>query len=215
MKLPHARCSTHVERMIVQKVTIALITLCSFSQGVMANSIEDTHRFRLGAYDQDIDVTGSVTANGFPKVEVDFDNVLGLEESATTMFLSYQWRFKEKWALQAFYSQKEADGNKLATKDFNYDGIDYTAGVRLDTEFNLDTYLVAVNYSWLRDDKKEIGVGLGVHAFDIDTYMITPKWEISATGGWLSFSYDDYDGSYLFLTAFTEYRFTEHFGVGL
>jgi hypothetical protein len=233
----------------MRKISLALVAVLPFSQSVVANSIEDTHRFRLGAYEQDIDVTGGVTAPGFPEVEVDFDKVLGLEDSSTTLLLDYQWRFKEKWALQAFYSQMEAEGKKLATKDFNYDGIDYTAGIRLDTEFNLDTYLVAVNYSWLRDDKKEVGLGLGLHAFDIDTtiaagigidgevlegtrsntqltaplpniraygtYMITPKWEVSATGGWLSFSYDDYDGGYLFLTAFTEYRFTEHFGVGL
>jgi hypothetical protein len=44
---------------------------------------------------------------------------------------------------------------------------------------------------------------------------MTEKWEISVTGGWLSFDYDDYSGDYLFLTAFTEYRFTKNLGVGL
>jgi len=119
----------------------------------------------------------------------------------------------------------------------------------LKTDFNLDTYLLAVNYSLVRDDKKELGVGFGLHAFDIDTtitgaagldrvegdevrtsgdvlaplpnlrfygtYMITPKWEVSLSGGWLSFAYDDYDGGYLFLTTFTEYRFTDRFGIGV
>ena len=233
----------------MKKISLILVAITSFSQGVLANSIEDTHRFRVGAYEQDIDVTGAVTASGFPEINLDFDKVLGLEESSTTLFFSYQWRFKEKWSLQAVYSQMEADGGKLATKDFNYDGVEYTAGVRLDTDFDLDTYLLAVNYSWLRDDKKEVGIGFGLHAFDIDTtiaaaigvdgqerqgarnnsqltaplpnvrgygtYMITPKWEVSAAVGWLSFSYDDYDGGYLYLTAFTEYRFTDRFGIGL
>ena len=235
--------------MIMKKISLGLIAIISFSQGALASSIEDTHRFRLGVYEQDVDVKGSVTANGFPEIELDFDKVLGLEESSTTAFFSYQWRFKEKWSLQALYSQMEAEGNKLATKDFNYDGVDYTAGIRLDTDFNLDTYLVAVNYSWIRDDKKEIGLGVGLHAFDIDTtiaaaigvdgverngartnseitaplpnlraygtYMITPRWEVSAALGWLSFAYEDYDGGYLFLTAYTEYRFTDRFGMGL
>ena len=65
-----------------------------------------------------------------------------LEESAETYFFSYQWRFMEKWSLQAFYSQFEASGRKIATKDFNYDGVEYTAGVGLETDFNLDTYLL-------------------------------------------------------------------------
>ena len=214
-----------------------------------ANSVTDTHRFRLGYYDQDVDLNASITRSPQPEVKVDFDRVLGLDESSHSGFFSYQWRFGEKWALQGFYSRMEASGEKLATRDFNFDGQDYKAGVLLESEFDLDTYLVAVNYSFLRDDRKEFGLGAGLHAFDIDTtigaavrvegvtesgvrnnatllaplpnlrffgtYMITPRWEISLSGGWLSITYDDYDGDYLFLTAFTEYRFTERFGIGL
>jgi hypothetical protein len=46
-------------------------------------------------------------------------------------------------------------------------------------------------------------------------YMISDKWEVTATAGWLSFDYEDYEGAYLFLTVFTEYRFTKGFGMGL
>jgi hypothetical protein len=233
----------------MKKISLSLIVIFCFSQGVLANSIEDTHLFRLGAYEQDIDMTAGVTANGFPEIILDFNKVLGLEESSTTVFLSYQWRFKKKWSLQTFYSQMEAQGKKLATRDFNYNGVEYTAGARLDTDVNLDTYLLALNYSFLRDDKKEIGVGFGLHAFDFDTtivtgigldgverngarnnaqltaplpnlraygtHMFTPKWEVSVSAGWLSFSYEDYDGDYLFLNAYTEYRFTNSFAIGL
>ena len=33
------------------------------------------------------------------------------------------------------------------------------------------------------------------------TYMITDRWEVSVTGGWLSFDYEDYAGDYLYLIA--------------
>ena len=65
----------------------------------------------------------------------------------------------------------EVSGKKIATKDFNYDGEEYTAGVRLETDFNLDTYLLAVNYSLIKDDRKEFGIGLGLHAFDIESII--------------------------------------------
>ena len=233
----------------MQKLNLAIALLLMGSSSAWANSIEDTHRFRLGVYEQDVDVTAAVTKYPLEEVDINFDKVLGLEDSAETYFFSYQWRFKEKWSLQAFYSQFGATGKKVATKDFNYDGVEYTAGAKLETDFDLDTYLLAVNYSFVRDDKKELGVGFGLHAFDIETtidgaagiegaqregvrtsgdvlaplpnlrfygtYMITPKWEVSLSGGWLSFAYDDYDGGYLFLTAFTEYRFTDRFGIGV
>ncbi|MEH6519534.1 MAG: hypothetical protein V7742_22895 [Halioglobus sp.] len=233
----------------MQKLNLPMALLLIGSNSAWSNSIEDTHRFRLGVYEQDVDVTASATRDPLPEIDVNFDKVLGLEETGTTAFLSYQWRFKDKWSLQGFYSKMEVDGKKLATKDFNYDGVEYTAGVRLETDFGLDTYLLAVNYSLIKDDRKEFGVGLGLHAFDIDstiatavgvdgleragtrtnsqvtaplpnfraygTFLITDRWEVSAALGWLSFNYEDYDGDYLFLTAFTEYRFTERFGIGL
>jgi hypothetical protein len=233
----------------MQKLNLAIALVLIGSNSALSNSIDDTHRFRLGVYEQDIDVSGSITKSPLPEIDIDFDKVLGLEESGTTAFFSYQWRFKEKWSLQAFYSQLGATGKKVATKDFNYDGVEYTVGAKLETDFDLDTYLLAVNYSFVRDDKKELGVGFGLHAFDIETtidgaagaegvqrqggrtsgnvlaplpnlrfygtYMMTPKWEMAVSGGWLSFAYEDYDGGYLFLTAFTEYRFTDRFGIGV
>lgn len=200
-------------------------------------------------YTQDVDLNAAVQEDPFPKVTVDFDNVLGLEDSSETTFLSYQWRYSEKWSLQVYYSQFEGEGEKRATRDFNYDGEEYTAGALLESEFNLDTILVSTSYSFVRDSSKEFGLGFGLHAFDIETsisaevglqgihregtrvseevlaplpnlrvygtYMITPKWEVQATAGWLSFSYDDYDGDYLFVTFITEYRITDHFGLGV
>ncbi len=46
-------------------------------------------------------------------------------------------------------------------------------------------------------------------------YALTPKWHIAATGGWLSFALDEWDGDYLYLNARAEYRVTERFGIGL
>jgi hypothetical protein len=46
------------------------------------------------------------------------------------------------------------------------------------------------------------------------TYLITPRWEVMAGGGWLSLEIDDIDGNYTYLNFGTEYRITERFGVG-
>ena len=227
----------------------AAIVAMSSTSTVLANSIQDTHLFRVGAFEQDIDVTASVTREPFEEVEINFDRVLGMEESARTYFAGYHWRFGEKWNLGVFYSNMSADGSRIATTDFTWDGEEYMAGARVDTKFELDTYLVTANYSFVRNEKFEWGVGLGLHAFDIETtldvavkvdeffedarrnnstvlaplpnlrtygtWAITPKWEVSGDLGWLSITYDDYDGDYLFFQVMTEYRITERFGIGL
>ena len=158
---------------------LAIAVMLTGSNGAWANSIQDTHRFQVGVYDQDVDVTGSATREPFPEIDINFDRVLGLEDSSTTAFLSYQWRFSENWSLQAYYSQMEAEGNKVATTDFNWEGVEYTIGSRLDTDFGLDTFLIAANYSLIRDPRKEVGFGFGLHVFDIETTIAV---EVGAQG---------------------------------
>ncbi|MCX2980138.1 hypothetical protein EYC98_04570 [Halieaceae bacterium IMCC14734] len=46
-------------------------------------------------------------------------------------------------------------------------------------------------------------------------YAFTDRISAKADAGWLSASYDDYEGSFSYLSAALEYRFTEHFGGGI
>lgn len=225
---------------------VALLSAVSQSN---ATSLQDTHTFRAGAYYQDIDIDAAITRKPFEEVEINFDKVLGMDDNATSLFAAYSWRFNEKWSLGLHYSNMSTDGSQVSSRDFVWDGQEYKAGVRIDSDFELDTYLATANYSFARTDDFEWGVGLGLHAFDIDTsldvevgiedelarggrsnsevlaplpnlraygtWAITPKWEVNLDLGWLSLTYDDFDGDYLFFHARTEYRFTERFGVGL
>lgn len=218
-----------------------------------ASPLDDTHIFRLGAFDQDVEVEGISNRNDLPEISIDFDKVLGVEDSSTTVFGSYHWRFSEKWTLQLYYSELAVDGKKLATKDFNWDGREYTAGLLVDSEFTLDTLLAAFNYALVQDEKKEFGIGVGLHAFNIGSslgvtaglggggsdnlieegtrsstdllaplpnvraygaYLLSPRWNTQAAVGWLSVTYDDYDGDYLYFNWQLEYRFTDRFGIG-
>lgn len=179
---------------------------------------------------------------------IDFDDVLGMERSTNNFFAAYQWRFSEKWALGLFYSSMSADGRREAARDFTWNGEEYKAGARVESEFNLDTLLISASYSFARTDNYEWGLGFGLHAFDIETtldvavkvdrlfedarrnnstvlaplpnlraygtWVITPNWEVGIDVGWLSISYEDYDGDYLFFDARTEYGFSERFGIG-
>lgn len=167
-------------KLTTPKNTASLLTVslaCALGQmGLYANSTEaspltDTHIFRAGVYEQDIDIKAAITRDPNPEQEIDFDEVLGVDDSATSFFFQYQWRFAEKWTLSAFFTRMDADGNKRATEDFTWDGQDYKAGAELNMDFDLDTYLVAADYSFIRDDRKEFGVGFGLHAFDIGTTL--------------------------------------------
>ena len=143
--------------------------LATVSSGGHADPLNDTHLFRFGIYEQDIDVKASAQRDPLPEVELDFDEFLGIDESNSSFFLQYQWRFRDNWSLRAFYTNMEADGSKTASTDFNWDGREFEAGLELSSEFAVDTYLLAVDYTFVSNDKTELGLGFGLHAFDIDT----------------------------------------------
>jgi hypothetical protein len=164
-----------------QKLSHGLVTALStgiffaLAQTALANPLTDTHIFRVGVFEQDLDVKGHAVRDTQLdmdlNIDLDLDKVLGLDESSTTGFFMYQWRFAEKWSLQAFYSQLKNDGKAKASRDFTFDGKEYTAGLTLETEFNLDTLLVVANYSFIKNDRMELGAGFGLHAFDIETVI--------------------------------------------
>ena len=46
------------------------------------------------------------------------------------------------------------------------------------------------------------------------TYALNEKLSFSGSAGWLSFSYEDWDGDFLYVRGLVEYRFTERWGIG-
>ncbi len=45
---------------------------------------------------------------------------------------AYRWRFRERWLLDIFAYQYEDEGRIAASKDFNYNGVEFTAGAVVD-----------------------------------------------------------------------------------
>ncbi len=46
-------------------------------------------------------------------------------------------------------------------------------------------------------------------------YALSDRWTLRFNTGWLSVNIDDYDGKYLFANATGEYRFSDHFSLGI
>jgi hypothetical protein len=144
-----------------------------FSAGVMAagDSIQDTHSFRLGIYSQDADITVQSTIDPFPPIEIDLTDDLNLDDSSESIYFNYRWRFKEKWTLSATFQRLDLDGNGVAGFNFNFDGKPFTAGSVMESQFDMDTYLIDVGYSFVRSDRWEVFLGGGIHAFDFETTL--------------------------------------------
>jgi hypothetical protein len=183
-----------------------------------------------------------------PEVSLNLDD-LGVDDSDTSWLVEYRWRFKPKWGLVVAAYTFENDGSIGVRRDFNFDGIEFEAGVKLDSEIEIDVYIADIMYALHQSDNLEIMVGGGLHVFDLGMaiegrvfagdleateetarsdllaplpnlrfqgfYALTNRWGVGLTGGWLSASYDDYDGDFAYIHLRTTWLFTDRFSASL
>ncbi len=233
-------------------VSVVLAFNSSASQAEAIHPVlDDKFSFKLGGIDNTIDGTITVARAPLPVTPVDIEKILGIDDNQSSPWAHFKWRFRDRWALNFQFDRFDQSGGGVVTEPFNLDGQVYLAGVTLETEFRADAYILDVSYNIWQADNYEAGMGLGLHAFDIEvavkstffvededevdlfdptsesliapvpnirffaTYAFSEKVSTSLNAGWLSLTYEDYDGSFSYVRGHVEYRFTEHWGVGI
>jgi len=147
----------------------------------------DKFSFTVGAYSSF--KTIGVGANGSSNNDIiDFDEKVDFNNNETTPFFLFNWRFAKKWSLTAEYFGVK---NAITTNfedDFEWNGYDFVAGLNINAGFDLEMYRVMIGRTISKGLKHELGLGLGVHVLDIQTYIegqayiIGEGTEIDATG---------------------------------
>lgn len=124
------------------------------------------HRISAGMAQQDMDAGIRSTIDGFDPIVVKLDE-LGVDDSDNSYYVDYRYRFNPRWSMLAGAYSFAGSGSRTAERDFNYDGVDYTAGAEIRADFDIDAYLLDVMYSVHRGERSEILVGAGIHALDM------------------------------------------------
>jgi hypothetical protein len=128
---------------------------------------DESFYINLGAYFLNADVQYGVTRTGEEEEEVDLDD-LGIDDSSFSPLLELGWRFKPRWSLTTNFFRFDENGNLFSEEEFIIDGEVFPVGVALDSSVTVDTYILNLGYAFIQDQKKELGIGLGVHGFDFE-----------------------------------------------
>jgi hypothetical protein len=182
--------------------------------------------------------------DGQPDVSVDMDD-LGLEEDMVTPVGGASFNFwGNRFTLRFDYFGYHDDANAKAEFDIPWEGENIPIGADVDSNVDLDVYVINLAYNFYRSRRALFGVGLGIHLADIDlgltgevngiqvasgdadvlaplpniyvagAYAFTDKFLLRYGGGGISLSYGDWDGTLIFANAFLEYWPWQHFGFG-
>jgi hypothetical protein len=148
-------------------VAAAIPTSSQAQGGGLNPTLNERFSFRLGAAFLDGDTSFSSTSNQTGLAgEVDLGD-LGIDGKTTTPYFGFRWRFAERWRLNLEYFGSDQDGAGVAQTDLVFQDIRIPAGVLAEAEFSTDIYAASVGWSFLRDERMELGVGLGLHVADL------------------------------------------------
>jgi len=154
---------------VVHVTSYLLFMCCGLAQAEesLHPYLDDTFNIDVGAYFLDADVEYAITRHGDPEKKVSLGD-LGINGNTTTPMLDLGWRFKQRWSLTANFYRFDEQGKLRNGKEFPIDGVLFPVGIALDSSVTVDTYVLNLGYSFIKDQRKELGIGLGVHGFDFE-----------------------------------------------
>ncbi|WP_439106218.1 hypothetical protein [Congregibacter sp.] len=114
--------------------------------------IDDKHKISVGMTKQSTQMTIGATTENFDPTPISLDD-LGVDTSDYSYFVDYRYRFKPRWSMFAGAYSFSGAGERISTRDFNFDGQEFTAQTRIAANLDIDTYILDVLYAVHRSDK--------------------------------------------------------------
>ncbi len=145
-------------------------------------NLDDPWTFRLGANYLDMTGTFSSTIKGEPTDDLSTSD-LGLDGGNWTPYFGMRWRFTDRWRATFNYFGMDSDGG--VRKNFDrliFGDISATGFLEVETSFKTDFYVAQVGYSFLKNERAELGLGAGLHVVDFDT-TLKVRGKINGVGG--------------------------------
>lgn len=144
-------------------------TLASAQEPVQARGyLTDRYSLTLGFYKLRPETKVRLDAlNGRIGTTLSLEDDLGIKSDATAQDLTFGARIGRRHRVEVERFGVNREGRRDNTRQIVVGNDTYDVGLVLDSEFDMDVTRVGYAYSFLRDDKKEVGVHVGVHITEL------------------------------------------------
>lgn len=122
------------------------------------------------------DTNSSVRLGSGAGVDIDLEELLGMDSTNIVYRLDWHWRFTEnrKHRINLNWFSLNRSGESTIAQDIEIpqkDGEDFTtipAGTEVESYLNLDIYQLAYSYSFLQDNRIDLAAQFGLYVMPID-----------------------------------------------
>ena len=172
---------------------------------------------------------------------VDFQNALGMEDSAWGPSVDLRWRMSERWRLEASFYWLTQSGNKSTDRDIQWGDVVFPVNTQVSSKLNFQDVRTSVGYSFYKTNDKELGVGLGLHVLGYQAslsslnqgtqggrvlaplpvlslyggFALNEQWAVGARLDEFSLTYEQYHGGITVLGLNLLYQPFRHVGFGV
>lgn len=146
----------------------ALAVAAMAAASASAQALDERVWIEASGYFPGIETKVSVSRPGQPGSDIDVENDLGMDDTDTLPAVYAGWRFSPRWVLTGEYYALDREGSKSLSRTIDFDGVTYPIGVTIDSKLASNVYRATLGYSFLQNDRSELGAAIGLHATDFE-----------------------------------------------
>jgi hypothetical protein len=186
-------------------------------------------------------VDPSFAAAGVTGTSVDGQTDLGLPSRLYQGVVEFMFRMRERNKVTFGYYEAKLSGSKVLANDIVFGNETFAAGQVAQTTFNWQQFDITYTYSFIRNNRFEVGTGLAVYFLQIDvigqvpaqfqyqetsaaapapalpldfSWAISRHWALTAHGAYVKATINGTHGWYADSHADAQYRVNPNFAVG-
>lgn len=159
------------------------VTTVQAAGGSFNPVLDDSFTFKLGASWLKPDGKFSSTNDNELTDKLETSD-LDVDDYDVQPAISARWRFTDRWRLTFDYRKLDNEGSVQDNFDeLIFGDIRARGFLAVDTKFKTDFYIAQAGYSFLKNERSELGVGAGLHIADFDTKLsVRGEIEIGDSG---------------------------------
>ena len=178
---------------------------------------------------------------GVTGTPVNAQNDLGLPRRDNQGVVDFMFRLRDRNKVRVGYFESNRSGSQVLANDVVFGNQTFPAGELAQTSFDLQQFNITYTYSFIRNDRFEVGSGLALYFLQLDvigqvpaqglrqevtaatpfpalpldlTWCLSRRWAATAQAAYLKVNTHNLSGSYLDTHADIQYRWVPNFVVG-
>lgn len=161
--------SNHLRNQGVLLAALAAAGIASLAAtSASAQAMDERFWLEGSGYFPGIETKINVSRTGQPGTVIDAENDLGMDDTDTLPAIYGGWRMSPRWILTGEFYALDRESSKTLERTIEFDGATYPVGVSLDSKIASNVYRATVGYSFIHNDRSELGASIGLHATDFD-----------------------------------------------